>query len=121
MRIKLDENLPTTLADELRALGHDADTVPEESLAGHKDADVWHAAQSAGRFLVTQDLDFSDIRAFRPGTHAGVMLVRLSEPSRTRLRLRVLEAFRAGDAARFPSAFVVLSDHKLRIRTAPGL
>src|SRR5687768_11681303 len=34
-------------------------------------------AQSAARFLVTQDLDFSDVRKFAPGTHAGIMLVRL--------------------------------------------
>jgi hypothetical protein len=32
MRIKLDENLPTSAAESLRALGHDVDTVPEEGL-----------------------------------------------------------------------------------------
>jgi predicted nuclease of predicted toxin-antitoxin system len=41
MKIKLDENLPAQLADNLRALGHDVQTVPEEGLAGHMDADVW--------------------------------------------------------------------------------
>jgi len=32
MKIKLDENLPAQLAHNLRALGHDVETVPEEGL-----------------------------------------------------------------------------------------
>ena len=31
---------------------------------------------------LTQDLDFSDVRQFRPGTRAGLMLVRLQQPGR---------------------------------------
>jgi hypothetical protein len=73
MKIKLDENLPTSLVADLTALGHDVDTAPTEGLAGHPDSDVWRAAQSAGRFLITQDLDFSDVRAFAPGTHHGIL------------------------------------------------
>ena len=30
---------------------------------------VWSAAQAHGRFLVTQDLDVSDVRKYAPGTH----------------------------------------------------
>ncbi len=62
MKIKLDENLPARLGDVLSDLGHDIDTVIQERLAGHSDAEVWEAAQRAERFLITQDLDFSDIR-----------------------------------------------------------
>ena len=34
------------------------------------------AAQSDGRFLITQDLDFSDAREYVPGTHHGLLRVR---------------------------------------------
>lgn len=68
MRIKLDENLPTRLVSVLAELGHDIDTVPAERIAGRNDAVVWQAAQAGQRFLVTQDLDFSDIRKYTPGT-----------------------------------------------------
>jgi predicted nuclease of predicted toxin-antitoxin system len=64
MKIKLDENLPAILADILDQLGHETDTVPSEGLAGSDDPHIWEAAQRAGRFLITQDLDFSDIRKF---------------------------------------------------------
>ena len=37
MRIKLDENLPASLAEELSRLGHDVDTAIAEGLAGHPD------------------------------------------------------------------------------------
>ena len=80
MKIKLDENLPERLASELKQLGHDIDTVPGEHLVGQTDEQVWQAAQSASRFLITQDLDFSDMRLYTPGTHAGLLLVRLASP-----------------------------------------
>ena len=62
MLIKLDENLPSRLVDALALFGHDVDTVHAEGLSGHSDGDVWQAAQVAERFLITQDLDFSDMR-----------------------------------------------------------
>lgn len=37
MRLKLDENLPTILVEDLAALGHDVDTAMSEGLAGHQD------------------------------------------------------------------------------------
>ena len=74
MRIKLDENLPVRLVDVLSDLGHDVDSVPMEGLSGKPDEAVWAAARNEGRFLVTQDLDFSDLRRFSPGTHDGVSL-----------------------------------------------
>jgi len=56
MLIKLDEHLPHRLVAVLSVLGHDVDTVNREGLQGADDASVWTAAQSAGRFLITQDL-----------------------------------------------------------------
>jgi predicted nuclease of predicted toxin-antitoxin system len=75
MKIKLDENMPAGLAAELRSLGHEVDTVPEEQLGGRDDTTVWSAAQASGRFFITQDLDFSDVRKFEPGNHHGILLV----------------------------------------------
>jgi predicted nuclease of predicted toxin-antitoxin system len=82
VNIKLDENLPAQLARALTALGHDTDTVPQEGLGGKPDPDIWAAAQTTGRFFITLDLDFSNIRRYVPGTHAGLLLVRLRAPGR---------------------------------------
>jgi predicted nuclease of predicted toxin-antitoxin system len=85
MKIKLDENLPHRLAAVLKDLGHHVHTVHEERLVGHADAEIWQAAQRESRFLITQDLDFSDTRQFAPGSHHGILLVRLHSPSRANL------------------------------------
>jgi predicted nuclease of predicted toxin-antitoxin system len=82
MRIKLEENPPTRLVSVLAELGHDVDTVPSEHIAGRDDAVVWQTAQAGQRFLVTQVLDFSDIRKYAPGTHHGLLLVRLPQRGR---------------------------------------
>ena len=74
----------------------------------------------SGRFLITQDLDFSDIRKFAPGTHHGLMLMRLRVPGRRALAARITEAFRLEDFASWGRCFVLLTDHKLRVRRPPG-
>lgn len=116
MRIKLDENLPTLLAARLQALGHNAQRVPEERLAGSTDEAVWDACQLEGRFLITQDLDFSDLRRFRPGTHAALLLVRLRNASRAALARRVEAIFRQEDVTGWEKCFVVATERKVRIR-----
>lgn len=118
MKVKLDENLPLELVSELGARGHDVDTVRDEGLAGHPDPDVWQEAQDSGRFFVTQDLDFSDARVYAPGSHHGILLVRLAAPSRKALIARIATTFSDEDVESWAGAFVVLTDTKLRVRTS---
>ncbi len=115
MKIKLDENLPESLLAPLGAFGHAVDTVRQEGLTGQANSDVWQAAQRAGRFFITQDLDFSDIRKFAPGTHAGLLVRRLRLPGRLALSMRVLHAFRTEDAAAWAHCFVLVTDRKIRV------
>lgn len=116
MRIKLDENLPADRVADLAALGHDVDTAPAEGLAGHDDPAVWAASQTVERLLITQDLDFSDVRVFAPGTHHGLVLLRIREPSRARLRSRVLAVFHGEAVDSWQRCLVVVSDRKVRVR-----
>jgi predicted nuclease of predicted toxin-antitoxin system len=116
MKIKLDENLPSSLIGDLAALGHDVDSVPTEGLAGHPDPDIFEAAQKAQRFLVTQDLDFSDVRKFAPGTHEGLLLLRLANPGRLALRQRVRSLFEGESVQEWARCFVVATERKIRIR-----
>jgi predicted nuclease of predicted toxin-antitoxin system len=87
MRIKLDENIATSAAVRLAALGYDVHTVIEEGLVGRVDSEVWMAAQTEERFLITRDLDFSDEWRFAAGSHAGVLLVRPRRRAVAHLRL----------------------------------
>lgn len=116
MKIKLDENIPTSLAQILAQFGHDVDTVADEGLNGERDDVVWQETQGAGRFLITQDLDFSDVHRYVPGSHHGILVVRLREPGRENLIRHVQAAFVEGDPEKWHGCFIVLTDRKTRIR-----
>ena len=119
MRIKLDENIAASAAVRLIALGHDVHTVIEEQLGGHADAHVWTAAQSEERFLITQDLDFSDRRRFAPGSHAGVLLIRLPDAEQWRISDYLAAWFSTPDANTWERCFVVATPNKVRVRRPP--
>jgi len=116
VRIKLDENLPAGLVPLLTALGHDVDTVPAEGIGGEEDDVVWRTAQADGRFLITQDLDFSDARKYAPGTHQGLLLVRLPQPGRVALQERVASLFRAEAVDTWSGCLVTATPRKVRVR-----
>jgi predicted nuclease of predicted toxin-antitoxin system len=116
LTVKLDENLPERLVDVLTGLGHDVDTVRSEGLIGSDDFVIWDAAQSAKRFLVTQDLDFSDMRRYEPGAHAGLLLLRLANPGRASLFERVWTLFSTEPVEEWRGCLVVATDRKIRIR-----
>ena len=115
MKIKLDENLPLRLATLLKDIGHDAHTLHEERLIGHADKEVWDAAQKESRFLITQDLDFSDSRKFAPGSHHGILLIRLHSPNRRNLVGRIVELFQEENVSEWARCFIVATERKIRV------
>lgn len=117
MKIKLDENLPARLLPILKNHAHDVHTVLDERLNGRPDAEIWQAVNAEGRFLITQDLDFSDTRQFAPGTHAGLLLLRLREPGAQALT-KAVDAV-AAEIDNWSGCFVVLTENKIRIKRPP--
>jgi predicted nuclease of predicted toxin-antitoxin system len=74
--IKLDENLGRPHVALLKRHGYDADRVFDQGLSGVVDAELWLHVNREGRFLITLDLGFSDVRRYAPGTHPGILLLR---------------------------------------------
>ena len=81
MKIKLDENLHIALAEVLRTSAHDVETVADEDLLGASDAAVLRAATTEDRLLITLDRGFGDLRTYPPGSHAGILVLRLDDHS----------------------------------------
>ena len=67
------------------------------------------------RFLITQDLDFSDSRKFAPGSHHGILLIRLRSPNRRALIERIEEMFRKENVSEWVGCFVVATERKIRV------
>lgn len=116
MKIKPDENLPHRLVQLLGDLGHDVDAVLDEGIAGRDDSVVWDQCQVHGRFLITQDLDLSDTRKYVPGTHHGLLLIRVLQPGREALFNRVSARFRTEDLEDRKGCIVTATAHKVRVR-----
>lgn len=119
MKIKIDENLPDQLATVLTNLGHDTHTLREEGLAGRSDSEVWQAVQKESRFLITQDLDFSDQRQFAAGSHHGILLIRLRSPKQKDLIRRIGQLFSNENVDDWYGCFIVASERKLRVSQPP--
>ena len=76
MKLKIDENLPADCAVILRDAGLEADTVFDERLVGADDSVIASRSRAEDRILATLDLDFSNIRAYPPSQHAGIIVLR---------------------------------------------
>ena len=82
MRFKLDENLPLQLQRLLAESGHDAVSVLDQGMGGAADSDLASACLFERRVLLTQDIDFADIRMYPPGEYPGIVVFRLASQSR---------------------------------------
>lgn len=76
MRFKVDENLPTEAARDLRAAGHDTESVVDEGLAGSPDPPLMERAKREERVFLTMDKGVADVRRFPPEEYAGIVLLR---------------------------------------------
>ena len=74
--VKVDEDLPIAVVEFIRAAGYDAAGVSEQRMGGWRDPEIWKTIQAEGRFLITADKGFGDIRSYPPGSHVGVLVLR---------------------------------------------
>ena len=82
MRFKLDENLPSEMAELFAEAGHDAVTVFDQQMGGAKDPDLAAICLREDRILMTLDTDFTDVRAYPPQHFPGIVVFRPSRQSR---------------------------------------
>ena len=116
MQFKTDENIPLEAVDLLRAAGHDARSVFEQSLGGCPDGQIASVCKHEGRVLITLDTDFSDIRTYRPADYPGLLVLRLtrqSAPEVIRLVARLLEVLKTESCC---GQLSIVERERIRIR-----
>ena len=116
MRFKLDENLPDSAASSLIKSGHDVHSVVAEGLKGAADPDVVAAATAEDRLLITLDRGLGDLRSYPPGTHAGIVVLRLTDQSAPAVRNAITELSNWEGLEALTGAVAVLQRGMLRIR-----
>jgi hypothetical protein len=91
----------------------------EQGWQGTPDNILWSSIQSERRWLITADKGFADLRRYPPGSHRGVILLRVPEESRRAyMELAGLMLDRV-DLDRLGVAVVVATARSVRIRRAP--
>lgn len=112
MRFLVDECTGPTVAEWLRASGHEVFSVYEEA-RGLLDEAVISAAYYGDYILVTNDKDFGEkvYRERRP--HKGVVLMRLRD-ERAANKVEVLRRLLEGYADRLAGHFVVVTEKRVR-------
>ena len=65
----------------MRRRGHDVDTVVDEGLGGGHDDDVVAKATAESRLLITLDRGLGDVRRYPPGSHGGILVLRVEDQS----------------------------------------
>jgi predicted nuclease of predicted toxin-antitoxin system len=116
VKVKLDENLPAELLDDLRAAGHEADTVRNEGLTGSPDAVILEQVRQDRRVLFTLDKGIADIRAYPPEQHAGIVLFRPPSMGRGTTLAFVRRHLPAVLELDLTGHLVVVTDVALRLR-----
>ena len=117
---KVDENLPLEVTELLRSRGHDATSVEEQNLGGVKDERLAMVCRQESRVLVTLDLDFADIRTYRPEDYPGIVVIRLGRQDRDAL-LGATERLIAVMAELSPEGrLLIIEDRRVRSRGGSG-
>lgn len=117
MLFKTDENIPLEAVDILRAAGHDAMTVFDQSLSGRPDNRIASVCRREGRTLITLDADFCDIRTYRPADYPGLLVLRLarqSAPEVVRIIRQLLEVLTTADCH---GQLWIVEHDRIRIRS----
>lgn len=120
MRVKLDENLPRRVAPLLADAGHDVDSVHDEGLAGAPDPEVATAATAADRLVITLDRGFGDIQRYPPGSHAGILVLRLADQSAASVQRAIGEVAASIEIDDLRGCVAVWRDGMLRVRRPPA-
>jgi predicted nuclease of predicted toxin-antitoxin system len=116
VRVKVDEDLPRQMADLFTERGYDATTVVGQRWQGLSDAELWPRVQQEGRWLVTADKGFADLRTYPPDSHAGVLLFRLDEESRRGYLELARTALQRLELEKLAGAVIVVTHRGIRIR-----
>lgn len=116
LKIKVDEDLPKAVAESLRRVILDTLTVVDEGLSGILDPNLWDTAQREGRFLITGDKAFANIRKYPPGTHHGLLLLRPNENGILQMRKLIEDVLKLSNLENLAGCIAVASPGRLKVR-----
>ena len=119
-RFLVDESLPRAVTRALASAGHDTVDVRDAELRGATDAAIARTATAEGRVVVAGDIDFANALRFPPGTHPGIIVLRLPNGWSPRERAeRLLAALDPTLLRALSGAIIIIEPNRVRMVAPP--
>jgi predicted nuclease of predicted toxin-antitoxin system len=116
IQVKVDEDLSDEVAAVFAAAGYQADTVRSQGWRGLLDEELWGRVQAEGRWLITADKEFGDVRKYGPGKYPSVILIRADNESRRQYLELAETVVRSLRLEEIPGCLVVVTPRGIRLR-----
>ncbi|MBW2039334.1 MAG: DUF5615 family PIN-like protein [Deltaproteobacteria bacterium] len=117
LKFLIDEDLPRSTAEVLRAKGFEVLDVRDCGLRGKRDDEIFRFAQKEGAIILTGDIGFGNLLRFPLGSHCGIVIAHFpNEISTAEQNHQIVMAFDKISEADFKSNLIILEPGKIRIR-----
>lgn len=113
MRFLVDENIGASVAQWLRARGHEVFSVYDEA-EGMTDEEVLQKANAEDFVVISCDKDFGELAFRKRLPHKGVVLLRLADETPS-AKIKVLERRLSNYSEAITGKFVVVTETTVRI------
>lgn len=119
MTVKLDEPLSAMVGQPLGNRGYAVRTVLEQGWGGLKDPQLWPRVVDNKEFFITADKGFGDLRAYPPGAHAGILVLRPDRESIVDFRGLVEAVLARHQLEDLAGCVTVVTPRSIRVRRKP--
>lgn len=116
MNFFADECVYPTTVTALRSWHHSVETAQDAGLLGQDDPMLLAHAVERGQILITNDLDFGDIRRYPPSHHCGVIVLRIRPKNVDRVHSVLRQFPETTTQQEMQKALVIVDAVKYRIR-----
>ncbi len=118
MHFLIDANLPRSLADRIRLLGHSVTDVRGIGLGDADDEVIAALARREGMILLTRDFDFADVRNYPPAQYAGIAVVNFPSDTSAGVIVAMIEAALSdpGFLDKLPGRLAIIELGRVRLR-----
>lgn len=116
MNLYTDECVYWVTVAALQSWGHDVVTTQEENLVGEADEVLLRQAVAQERVLVTNDLDFSNIRRYPPTEHRGIIVLKIRPRTLHEVHLVLKQLLENVAPEAIDQTLVIVDRNKYRVR-----
>lgn len=118
MHFLIDANLPRSLADRIRLVGHSVTDVRNIGLGDADDEVIAALARGEGMVLPARDFDFADVRNYPPAQYAGIAVVNFPSDTSAGVIVAMIEAALSdpGLLDKLPGRLAIIEPGRVRLR-----